>query len=194
MTNPEINDVSFDTGNLPLTTMELWEDNPRTIDKAEFERLKDSIKRKPYYMNARPIVLSDRTGKLVIIAGNQRYKAIKELGWTEAPSITFHCKTEAQEVEIAMVDNHNNGEWDTEKLANKFMDYPLDQWLGSDWEKMAGDFGKVEEITEDDVPEPEEEAQSRPGDIYILGGHKLMCGDSTDPADLKKLVGGGVLS
>ena len=187
-----IENISFDSGKLPLDKMVLWEDNPRTINKAEFDRLKESISRKPYYMNARPIVLSDRTGKLVIIAGNQRYKAIKDLGWAEAPAITFHCKTEAQEVEIAMVDNHNNGEWDTEKLANKFMDYPLDQWLGSDWEKMAGDFGKVEEITEDEAPEVDEEApaNSKPGEVYILGGHKLMCGDSTSPEDMAKLVGG----
>lgn len=184
--------ITFETGNKKLTEMVLWEDNPRTISKDEFEKLKTSIERKPYYMNARPIVLSDRTGKNVIIAGNQRYKAVKALGWTEAPTITFHCETEEQEVEIAMVDNHNNGEWDTEALANKFMDYPLSEWLGSDWDKMAGEFDKVdlEEIKEVTPEEPPEEPKSKLGEIYQLGDHRLMVGDSTKPDQVARLMDG----
>ena len=185
--------IEFNTANLPLTSMKLWEDNSRSISKDEFEKLKNSIKRKPYYMNARPIVCSDRTGENIIIAGNQRYKAVKALGWKEAPAIIFHCQTKEQEVEIAMVDNHNNGEWDVDMLANKFMDYPLDEWLGSDWEKMSGEFAKQEEIIEDEAPEVDEEnpPMTKPGDIYQLGQHRLMCGDSTKEEDVKKLMGGG---
>lgn len=51
-----------------LAEIELWEDNPRKISQEELSRLKESISRKPYFMNARPIVLSDRTGKKVIIS------------------------------------------------------------------------------------------------------------------------------
>lgn len=184
--------IAFETGNKALKEMVLWEDNPRTISKDEFEKLKASIERKPYYMNARPIVLSDRTGKNVIIAGNQRYKAVKALGWTEAPTITFHCETEEQEVEIAMVDNHNNGEWDTEALANKFLDYPLEEWLGSDWTKMAGEFDKVDpdELKEVVPEEPPEEPKSQLGEIYQLGFHRLMVGDSTKPDQVAKLMDG----
>ena len=184
--------IAYDIRTMPLQQMELWEDNPRTISKAEFDKLKSSIERKPYYMHARPIVISDRTGKNIIIAGNQRYKAVKALGWEEAPVIVFHCQTEDQEVEIAMVDNHNNGEWDVEMLANKFMDYPLEDWLGSDWEKMAGDFGKIEETTEDEAPEinEEEPPKTKLGEIYQLGNHRLMCGDSTKEEDVAELMNG----
>ena len=183
--------IPFSQKTLKLSEMKLWDDNPRIISKDEFEKLKNSIKRKPYYLNARPIVVSDRTGENIIIAGNQRYKAIKELGFEEAPCIIFHCESKEQEVEIAMVDNHNNGEWDVEALANKFMDYPLNEWLGSDWEKLTGEFGKTEEVEEDEVPEVDDQpAQTKLGDIYQLGNHRLMCGDSTKEEDVEKLMDG----
>lgn len=187
-------EMKYEIGDFDINELKLWEDNPRTISKEELERLKKSIKRKPYFMSARPIVLSDRTGEKVIIAGNQRYKAVKELGWAEVPCILFHCETEGQEVEIAMVDNHNNGEWDVEKLSEKFMDYPLEDWLGSDWEKLAGEFGKeTKEVKEDEVPEVDDKpAKTKLGDIYQLGKHRLMCGDSTKTEDVEKLMGGGL--
>lgn len=184
--------MKYEIGDFDINELKLWEDNPRTISKEELERLKKSIKRKPYFMSARPIVLSDRTGEKVIIAGNQRYKAVKELGWAEAPCILFHCETEEQEVEIAMVDNHNNGEWDVQKLSEKFMNYPLEDWLGSDWEKLAGEFGKeTKEVKEDEVPEVDDKpAKTKLGDIYQLGKHRLMCGDSTKEEDVEKLMNG----
>lgn len=185
--------MDFIQKQLPLEDLKLWGDNPRTISKDEFEKLKESIRRKPYYMNARPIVLSDRTGELIIIAGNQRYKAVRELGWTEAPCIVFHCETEEQEVEIAMVDNHNNGEWDTKKLAEKFMDYPLSEWLGSDWEKMAREFGttEIDNLKEIEPEELPEEPKSKIGELYQLGNHRLLVGDSTKKETIERLMGGG---
>lgn len=180
-----------------IEDLTLWEDNPRKISKAELDRLKRSLERDPDFMQAMPIVLSDRTGKLVIISGNQRYKGCKELGWKEVPTVLFHCKTEEEEVRKAMIANHNNGDWDTQLLANKFANYPLEEWLGSDWEALSGDFAKLEqkEVEEDEVPEVTEEEASgiKQGDIFILGGHKLMCGDATKKEDVQKLAGGGRL-
>lgn len=177
-----------------LEDLNLWEDNPRKISKAELDRLKRSLERDPDFMQAMPIVLSDRTGKLVIISGNQRYKGCKALGWEEVPTVLFHCQTEEEEVRKAMIANHNNGEWDAEILVGKFSDYPLDEWLGTDWEKMAGSFAELSpEIEEDEAPEADEKNPpiTKPGDIYRLGNHKLMCGDSTKPDDMESLTGGG---
>lgn len=187
-------EMKWEMGPRPLSEMHEWQDNPRKITNTELEKLKRSIERKPYYMNARPIVLSDRTGQNVIIAGNQRYKAVKALGWTEAPAILFHCKTEKEETEIAMVDNHNNGEWDAEKMQ-KFLKFPLEEWLGSDWNKLAGQMDKinVDRLKEDIPPEPPAEPKSKLGDLYQLGEHRLLVGDATNAQDVQKLTGGGMI-
>ena len=176
-----------------ITTLEKWADNPRTISKKELDSLKASIKEDPDYFEGRPILLSDRTGKLVIIAGNQRYEAAKALGLKEVPTVLYHCKTEEEEVRRAMRDNHNNGEWDIDMIANKFSDYPLDDWLGSDWDKISSGFELQDtEIVEDDAPEVDESEppKSEPGKVYKLGNHRLMCGDSTSVDDVQKLMDG----
>lgn len=175
----------------PLKELHELEGNPRTIKKDQFERLKTSIKDNPDYFEARPIILSDRTGQLVILAGNQRYKAAKALGMTEVPTIVLHGLTEERERELIIRDNVNNGEWDMDILANDWDAAKLDIWGVENlpiWEQPQA------EIIEDEAPEPEEETDTKQGDIFILGGHKVMCGDSTSLDDLQKLMGGGVLA
>lgn len=66
-----------------LTELKKLPNNPRTIKKDDMERLKKSIKDNPDYFEARPIILSNRTGELVILAGNQRYEAAKALKMEE---------------------------------------------------------------------------------------------------------------
>lgn len=178
-----------------IADLEKWADNPRTITKKELEGLMQSLKEDPDYFEGRPILLSDRTGKPVIFAGNQRYEAAKALGWEEVPTVLYHCETEEEEIRRAMRDNHNNGEWDLDMIANKFSDYPLDEWLGSDWDRMADEFGfDDEEIIEDKPPEivEDEPPISEMGKIYQLGQHRVMCGDSTNPADVLLLMDGQI--
>ena len=79
--------------------------NPRTIKKDQFEKLKKSINDNADYFEARPIILSNRTGKLVIIAGNQRYKAAKAIGMTEVPTILLEGLSEEREREIVIREN-----------------------------------------------------------------------------------------
>ena len=78
--------------------------NPRTIKKDQFEKLKKSLTDNADYFEARPIILSDRTGQLVILAGNQRYKAAKALGLEQVPTITLHGLTE----ERTLMDQHDD--------------------------------------------------------------------------------------
>ena len=80
------------------------------------EKLKESIRNNPDYFEARPLILSDRTGQLVIIAGNQRYDASVELGLIQVPTFLIPNLTEKREKEIAIRDNVNNGQWDEELL------------------------------------------------------------------------------
>lgn len=102
--------------------------NPRTIKKDQFEKLKTSIKDNADYFEARPIILSDRTGELVILAGNQRYKAAKAIGLKEVPTILLPNLTEEREKEIIIRDNVENGEWDWDALFNEWDTDKLQEW------------------------------------------------------------------
>lgn len=121
---------------LPLSELVKLENNPRTIKKADFEKLKTSIKSNPDYFEARPIICSDRTGKNVILGGNQRYEAAKSLGLVEVPVIVLHGLDEAREREIVIRDNVNNGDWDFDILANEWDESELEDWgVQNDWQK-----------------------------------------------------------
>ena len=102
--------------------------NPRTIKKDQFEKLKQSIKDNADYFEARPIILSDRTGELVILAGNQRYKAAKAIGLKEVPTILLANLTEEREKEIIIRDNVENGDWDWDALFNEWDTDKLQEW------------------------------------------------------------------
>lgn len=94
------------------------DNNPRWIKSEDFERLCASIQNNPELFEAQPIILSDRTGELVIIAGNQRYKAAKEVGLKEVPTVLLSGLTETKEKEIIIRTNVTNGRWDWDALAN----------------------------------------------------------------------------
>lgn len=162
--------------------------NPRTIKKDQFEKLKQSIKDNADYFEARPIILSDRTGELVILAGNQRYKAAKAIGLKEVPTILLPNLTEEREKEIIIRDNVENGDWDWDALANSWDASLLDDW-GVD---LPTDLKPQLEIIEDEAPEVQEDkpAKSKLGEIYQLGDHRLMVGDSTKAEQVAELMGG----
>ena len=122
--------------------------NPRTIRNRDFEILCKSIQDNPDYFEARPLILSDRTGKLVIIAGNQRYEAAKHLKMNEVPTYLIENLTELREREIVIRDNISNGDWDFEAIANEWDSDELQDW---------GLF-----IPQPEEEEPEEEKTSSP--------------------------------
>jgi len=171
----------------PLSELHELPGNPRTIKKDQFEKLKTSIQNNADYFEARPLILSDRTGELVILAGNQRYKAAKALKMAEVPTVTLHGLTEEREREIIIRDNVNNGEWDVDLLANEWNPEEL-----IDWGVDIPDIKNEIEIIEDDPPavNEKEPAKSKLGEIYQLGDHRLMVGDSTDPEQVAQLMGG----
>lgn len=91
--------------------------NPRKSDPKGLKDLAESIKKNPRYFKARPILLSDRTGELVIIAGERRSEAALSLGMKLVPTILLSGLTEAEEDEIMIRDNTHAGKWDDSKLA-----------------------------------------------------------------------------
>lgn len=112
----------------PIAELRELPGNPRTIKKEQFEKLKTSIKDNADYFEARPIILSDRTGELVILAGNQRYKAAKAIGLKEVPTILLPNLSEEREKEIIIRDNVENGDWDWDALFNEWDTDKLQEW------------------------------------------------------------------
>lgn len=167
-----------------LSELQKLEDNPRTITDKDFKILCESVEKNKDYFEARPLILSDRTGKLVIIGGNQRYEAAKTLGIEEVPTHLIENLTEKREKEIIVRDNINNGEFDFDILANQYELEDLDAW-GIELPAGVGE----EEVVEDEAPEVSKDPPlSVPGAVYSLGRHKLMCGDATKLDDVKTLV------
>lgn len=124
-----------------LSELKKLPNNPRLIKDADFARLCKSVSDNPDYFEARPIILSDRTGELVIIAGNMRYEAAKHLKMKEAPTCLLENLTEEREREIVIRDNVNNGEFDWSALANEWSELPLADWgvdLPDDWLSQNG--------------------------------------------------------
>ena len=159
------------------------ERNPRKISKDNMEKLVKSIKANPDYFEARPIICSDRTGKLVIIAGNQRLRAAKTAGLSEVPVVVLHGLSEDREREITIRDNVELGEWDLDLLESDWDAEDLQEW-GVD------EFKPHKEIIEDE-PDPidEENTYSVVGDIYRLGDHLVFCGSFDDDEKVRKLFG-----
>lgn len=160
--------------------------NPRKQGDDGIVPLAESIEANPQFFEARPILLSDRTGQLVIIGGERRWEAAQYLERENAPSILFSGLTEEQEDEILIKDNTHAGVWDVQKLQawdkGRLQSWNVD---GVKWPK------KETEIKEDDFnPDKKVKARCKSGDIWQLGNHRLMCGDSTDADCIAKLMNG----
>lgn len=129
-----------------LSELKKLPNNPRTIKDESFKSLCKSIQDNPDYFEARPCILSDRTGELVIIAGNQRYEAAKHLKLKEIPTHLIPGLTEEREQEIIIRDNVANGDWDVSLLAD-WDKVKLDEWgVVLEWDNI-GDIVELPNIT-----------------------------------------------
>ncbi len=136
-------------------------------------------------LNLRPIVVND---DMVVLGGNMRLKACKEAGLKEIPIIKASELTEQQQKEFIVKDNVGYGEWDWSDLANNWDSEQLIDW-GLD---IPGFDAEVIEAEEDDfaVPEGGIETDIVLGDLFEIGEHRLLCGDSTDSDQVEKLMNG----
>ena len=128
--------------------------NPRIIKDGKFHKLVKSIQEFPDMLNKRPlIVFTDVDGKYVVLGGNMRLKACKEIGLKEIPVIVADEWTEEQKAEFLIKDNVGFGEWDWDNLANEWDVEKLDDWglnipnysLGLDVNNMTEDDIDIEE-------------------------------------------------
>ncbi len=142
-------------------------------------------------------VLVDKDG--VLVAGHTRIRAARQLGLTEVPVICADDLTPEQVRAFRVADNklHELSTWDLELLpielsALQGMDFDL-ELLGFSKDDLAKilDSGIKDGLTDpDEVPEPPDEAITKPGDLWILGDHRLLCGDSSKPEDVDRLLAG----
>lgn len=135
-----------------VSEIESLADNPRTIQSEDFKKLCTSIKNNPQYFEARPIILSNRTGVLVSIAGNQRLKAAKHLKLKEVPTILIPNLTEEKEREIIIRDNVSNGDWDLDILESDWDLGDVENW-GLDLKPDPFSPNTIEDL-EDNIPDP----------------------------------------
>lgn len=166
--------------------------NPRQWTKTELDKLKKSLQETPELLEARGILVYPWEGKYLVLGGNMRLSALKSLKATDAPCIVFPEDTPIDKLkEVVIKDNGSFGEWDFDSLANEWGDLPLTDWGVPAWETDKSDALTSEDAVDDDFNENEvQESVCKMGDIWLLGEHRLMCGDSTNPEDISKLMDG----
>jgi len=160
--------------------------NPRLIKDDKFKKLVKSIQDFPQMLELRPIVVDENN---IVLGGNMRLKACKEAGLKEVFIVKADNLTEQQKDEFIVKDNVGFGEWDWDILANEWEVDKLEEW-GLD---LPVDISVTEiEAEEDDfdVPEGGIETDIVLGDLFEIGEHRLLCGDSTDSDQVAKLMNG----
>jgi DNA modification methylase len=159
--------------------------NPRLIKDDKFKKLVNSIKEFPQMLELRPIVVDENN---IILGGNMRHKACIEAGLKEVYIVQAKDLTELQKDEFIVKDNVGFGEWDWNILANEWDTDKLTDW-GLD---LPLDVSVQElEAEEDNYEIPNEiNTDIVLGDLFEIGEHRLLCGDSTDSDQVTKLMNG----
>jgi len=159
--------------------------NPRIIKDDKFKKLVKSIQEFPEMLKLRPIVVND---DMVVLGGNMRLKACKEAGLKTIPIIKASLLSEQQQKEFIVKDNVGYGEWDWDDLANNWDAEQLTDW-GLDIPNFEVETLEAEE---DDfaVPDGGIETDILLGDLFDIGEHRLLCGDSTQTDTFSKLMDG----
>ncbi len=172
--------------------------NPRKALKpgdAEYEKLKRSILEFGY---VEPIIWNKRTGK--VVGGHQRLTVMKDLGYTEVDCVVVDLE-ESKEKALNIALNKISGEWDTDLLANLLrdldgsgFDITLTGFDLAEAQELFGS-GSMENVHEDDFDaetalEETAEPKTKTGDLWLLGTHRLLCGDSTQFEDVNRVLDG----
>lgn len=168
-----------------LKDIKPYGNNAKLHPKTQIEQIKKSIQE---FGNNDPIAVDEEN---VIIEGHGRYQALKELGFEEAECIILRGLTEDQKNAYRLVHNKltMNSDFDVKALQEELAKIEIDM-TAYDFERS--DEETLEEMTEDPIPETPTEPISKRGEIYRLGDHRLMCGDTSSEADMAALMGGDV--
>jgi len=168
--------------------------NPREWTRTDLDHLITSIKETPELLEARGLIVYPYGGKYIILGGNMRFSALREMNEVDAPCYVMPSDTPIEKLrEIIIKDNGAFGSWDYDMLANEWDDLPLSDWGVPAWNtENLEEVSAPKEVHEDDFDETKDhiEVRCKRGDVWQLGEHRLMCGDSVSLEDVKKLMGG----
>jgi site-specific DNA-methyltransferase (adenine-specific) len=157
--------------------------NPRIIKDDKFKKLVKSIKDFPEMLEVRPIVVDD---DMIVLGGNMRTKACLEAGLKEVSIIKFSNLSEDKKKEFIVKDNVGYGEWDFDVLKS---DWDVDTLI--EWGLDFPVFNKDEDVDEDDFEMSDDiKTDIVLGDLFEIGEHRLLCGDSTQTDTFDKLMQG----
>ncbi len=183
-------------------------ENPRIIKDENFKTLCENLRTYPKFLEKRPIIIKSFADP-VIIAGDKRFEALKFLGYKEIDDSWVKTAEDFTEDEIKafiLIDNTHQGEWDFHLLAKHFGDVDLSA-IGIDfpenWQDILSndipeaersneeEFARIDEQTEtvlNSLDEIQAKWKTAEGEIWVLGSHRIICGDSTDKAIIDKLM------
>lgn len=186
--------------------------NPRQWTQTDIDRTKRSLDEDPDFMQERPIlaVPGPEKNTFVVFGGNLRLTAARALGWPGAPVVVYRPEGISKEdrdtiIRRAIKDNGSFGSWDTDELASwpvetfELEDWGVPEWItggaGSAQQQGSGASGSAGagSAQEDDFDENKDGilVRCKKGDVWELGDHRLMCGDSIDLQQVTTLMGGG---
>ena len=177
----------------PIAELAPYAKNSRTHSKKQVNQIAASMKEFGW---TNPVLIDDKGG---IIAGHGRILAAKEISMTEVPCITITGLTAAQKRALVISDNKLalNAGWDTQLLSEEIGDLKDDGYdisiLGFEDDELADlleDEKKAGLVEDDEVPDLAEVPITKPGDVWVMGPHRLHCGDSTSIDAVNKLVNG----
>ena len=179
----------------PLDRLRPYEKNARTHSAEQIAQIAASIQEFGF---TNPILVDGADG---ILAGHGRLAAAKDMGLAEVPVIVLDHLSAEQRRAYILADNQLalNAGWDmellrTELAALNLADFDL-SLIGFSDDELAELLPEVEELAPEDadadaVPEPPSDPVSKPGDVWLLGKHRVMCGDSTEITSVERLMGG----
>jgi DNA modification methylase len=179
----------------PLSRLKPYERNARTHSAEQVAQIAASIVEFGF---TNPILVDSGDG---IIAGHGRLQAAQELGLSTVPVVVLDHLSDRQRRAYILADNQLalNAGWDLELLRTELQDLVADDFdlsvIGFSDEELEDLLPEVEELPPEDadeeaVPEPPAEPITKPGDVWLLGKHRLMCGDSTAITDVDRLMAG----
>ena len=174
----------MDIKNISVKDLIPYEKNTKKHDDVQINNVAESIKQ---YGFVQPIVIDKNN---VVVIGHCRLLAAKKLKMADVPCVCVDDLTEEQVKALRIVDNKSNeSPWDFDFLADELAEISLD---GFDFDFSIDTDTDETEIVEDEAPEVDEENEpiTKLGDIWQLGRHRMMCGDSTDKATVELLMNG----
>jgi DNA modification methylase len=181
---------------VPISSVIPWDKNPRGVKERDLERLKHQLLRLGVY---KPLVCCQEKGKYIALGGNMRLRALREIGAKEIEISIVDAKTEKAKIEYALSDNDRVGYYEEQALAALLQphlaqleldDFRVDIGRATELTSILGRVGPDIDEKADLVPElPAGSAKTKRGEIFQLGRHRLLCGDSTKAEDVAKLMG-----